>query len=363
MEVFYKPWWSGGLVTVAGAFVSLFCCLRTPAVAVVVTTVCLPALAASILQLILSGLMADALTPDDKKFFCHSATLDTTTLYCKCVEDITFNVTVKGEVPSSTTSAFCEDEVEFLFEIMLAIAGVCALLILLLFPYIIWAYCTVTRPTYAEKRHSMVFNGTMTRSSTLLQIQGGTMNSPLVLANSMNRTQTNTAQRPPSRAQSVHSTGFRPIVTVQRAQSMASYPSPALENGTGTVRSRSGTLKSNKAPQPPAVGDEPIYNNIVNDPIRTAEQHRFEIPSDIHGIKPSNNHRQSLSTTPIQIGKYPVRNSRAEMDEEDGNASSDDNTADVVHNFKSSPKRLNASPDGKIQNYGSNLDIAEPAKT
>ena len=363
MEVFYKPWWSGGLVTVAGLFVSLFCCLRTPAVAVVVTTVCLPALAASILQLILSGLMADALTPDDKKFFCHSATLDTTTLYCKCVEDITFNVTVKGEVPSSTTSAFCEDEVEFLFEIMLAIAGVCALLILLLFPYIIWAYCTVTRPTYAEKRHSMVFNGTMTRSSTLLQIQGGTMNSPLVLANSMNRTQTNTAQRPPSRAHSVHSTGFRPIVTVQRAQSMASYPSPALGNGTGTVRSRSGTLKSNKAPQPPVVGDEPIYNNIVNDPIRTAEQHRFEIPSDIHGIKPSNNHRQSLSTTPIQIGKYPVRNSRAEIDKEDGNASSDDNTADVIHNFKSSPKRLNASPDGKIQNYGSNLDIAEPAKT
>ena len=366
MEVFYKPWWTGGLVTIAGIFVSMFVCLRTPAVAVVVTTVCLPALASSILQLILSGLMADALTPNKDKFFCSSKLVDSSTLYCKCDEDIAFNITVKGEVPSSTTSAFCEDEMEFIFEIMLAVVGVCALLVLLLFPYIIWTYCTVTRPTYAEKRTSMIFNGTMTRSGTLLHIHGGTISSsPLVMANGLNR-----SQRAPSRAQSVQSAGFRPIVTVQRAQTMGNLQTAAIGNGTGTTRSKTGTLKSIKAPSPPMTGTmkqetegEPIYNNIERDPIRAMEQHRFEIPTDIQGIKPSNDHRQSLSTTPIQVARLHRKHARNSLAEDDGNNSSDDNTTDVVHNFKSSPKQLNATPDNKVQNVNSNLDLAAYAKT
>ena len=369
MEVFYKPWWAGGLVVVAGIFVSMFGCLRTPAVAVVVTTVCLPALAATILQLILSGLMADALYPDSNKFFCSSKLVDTTTLYCKCDEDISFNITVKGEVSSAATSAFCEDEIDFIFEIMLAVACVCGLLILLMFPYIMWVYCTVTRPTYAEKRASMMFSGTMTRSGSLLHAQRGTISqSPLVLANTMN----NRSSRPPSRAQSVNSAGFRPIVTVQRAQSMALYQSPVIthggtmmSNGTGTMRSKSGTLKSIKAPQPPKTETsreetvrEPIYNNIERDPIRTAEQHRFEIPSDIHGIKPTNN-RQSLSTTPLSIAK--LHKSTRSLEEDDD--SSDDNTTDVVYNFKSSPKQLNGTSPGNMHILNSNMHISDYAKT
>jgi hypothetical protein len=374
MAVFYKPWWTGGLVTIAGLFVSMFCCMRTPAVAVIVTTVCLPALACSILQLTLSGLMADALTPDDKKFFCSSKLVGNSTLYCKCEQDISFNVTLKGTMANTTTSAFCEDEMEFLFELMLAVACMCGLLILLLFPYVIWAYCTVTRPTYEEKKNSMLFNGTLTKSGTLKKLQGtGTTNGPLVLANTMTRSQTlngplvinNTmtrSQRPPSRALSVQSGGFRPIVTVQRAQTMGTFQTPV----TSTMRSQSGTLKGSRAPRPPRQEryEEPIYNNVERDPIRAAEQHRFDIPSDIQGIRPSNNHRQSLSATPIHVTKLPRKPTRNSLAEDDGmEDSSEDNTTDVVHNFKSSPKQLNATPDGKIQNYNSNLDTPESSRT
>lgn len=361
MEVFYNPSWAGGFVTIAGIFVSVFCCLRTPTVAVVVTSICLPALAASIIQLVFSGLMAEALAPDENKFFCVSRLLqDNTTLRCECNEGIAYNITVKGGVPISTTSAFCEDEIVFVFELMLAVACVCAILILIFFPYIMWSFCTVTRPTYAEKRNSM-FNGTMTRSGTLLHIQNGTIPSPLVLSNSINRHNSSPPSRPSSRtasrAQSINSNGFRPVVTVQRSQTFGQ--SPLIHNGT--VRSTSGTLKSARAPQPPAqavaVRGSP-YRSIERNLAR--EQSRFEIPADIQGVRPTIDHMDSRSSPPVQMAKLLSKSRNSRIDDGD---SSDDNTADVVHNFKSSPKQMNVGPGGKAQNLSSNLDISDYAKT
>lgn len=345
--VYFKPYWTGGLVMLAGSFVALFCCLRTPAVAVVVSIVCIPGLAASILQLILTALLADVLTADDDTFFCSSVLLNPTTVYCRCIEDISFNVTVKGSVDNTSNSAFCEDEMTFLFELMLAVSCICGVLVIGLFVYVFWVLIASTRPTYAERRQSL-FNGTMPRSSTLLNRGPG--NGTLVLSNTMNR------PRAASGALSVASTGFRPVVTVQRSQSLAQYQNYIPANKSATLRSKSGTLKSIKAPAPPEQA-EPIYNNVAQDPVRASHQHRFEIPSDIQGI-PASNARPSISNTPIQLPKQPKNKVLRDFEDEN---SSDDNTTEVI--FKSSPKLLNSEMDEKIQNLESNLDLDQFGKS
>ena len=372
MEIFYKPYWIGGIVIISGSFVLLFCCLRTPAVAVVVTTVCLPALAGSMLMLVFASLMANELIPDSEKYFCVSSAITTNTVLCKCVEDISFNVTVKGNASTAATNESCEDEVTFIFELMCVTVGVCGILIILLFTYIFWVFCAATRPTYAERRQS-AYNGTMPRNGTLRSNYGGTLggqgqyhSGTLVLQNQG----TLGRQRTTSRQQSV--TSARPVVTVQRTQSLAAVSlSP----------SRTSTLNKMRAPVPPGPQQqrgpvspqmrepqfrepqmrEPVYNNVEQDPVRMANQQRFEIPTDIHGqrFEPGQETPPTIYGEQSPPSSIPDIPEVAELREEESfrEDSSDDNTTER-HSFKPPAKQL-SSVERKIQNMEQNLNLVK----
>ena len=389
VEVFYKPYWSGALVTLAGVLVAVFCCVRTSTAAVVVTLTCIPALAATIFQVILAGLMARAVTPQQEQFFCSSAKVDNYTLSCSCTEDIAFSITVKSVVSSAAVNDFCEEEMRFIFELMLAVTCVCVTLILLLFVFIFWVFCAVTNPKFSmERQKSQVpYGGSMSHSE--VQRQRGTLSSPMVFSNSqhgefvssrpISRASIGVPSRAPSRAslgglpsrpqsmiggsrgdeipanrsQSI-SAGLRPVVSVQQ-RNHSGFSSPAL--------SRAGTFKSNRAapPLPPPrvtlpEGDLNGFKNTDLYPLRAAGhpvqrqgEHRTATADSTPELQ--GNNRSSVSRTPVlvprvvkQAPKYAsssLENFDDADDDNDGDVSSEDNTNEVILDFKASPKQEN----------------------
>ena len=365
----YKPYWTGALVTTVGISLSVFCCVRTPKAAVVVTVMSIPALATSIFQVILAGLMARAITPQTDQYFCTSSNKDDLTLLCDCVEDISFNVTVKSAVSSAAVNESCEDEMRFIFELMLAVTCVCVALIFLLFVYIFWVFCAVTSPSYKEHRRTLSCDGTMPHAE--VQRQRGTLTSPLVLSNNQHgemvpsraasrasigvpmrapsRCSNGAPSRPlsmvggcrgdeiPSRTLSITgSSGLRPVVTVQKSHS--GLNSPAL--------SRSGTWNHNRAAPPPpaehvlAEDDSgPDYHNADLHAVRAGEIPRAWTPSDTH----TSNHT-STSGTPVllpRVVKSAPKVTSYSVENLDDEVSSEDNNNEVILDLRASPKQVN----------------------
>lgn len=311
LSILYTPYWSGGFLVVAGITLLLFVCVRKPSVAVFVSTISLPALAACIIQFILCALMAWALIPTDSKYLC-SAKGATTAIACSCVERISFSIDVKGtESVSNGRSNSCENEVKFLYELMIATACCCFVLAIILLWFILWVYCAVTRVTYLEQRRGYKFTtpdqGSVYHRATLQRTNTG----GLVISNpgTLDRHYSLPADHNSfNRTGSFDHSNYGPVVphvTVHSAQ-----PRP---------QSRSGTLKSTRAPGPPS-----LDRRSTSPALHANMLERTAVPRDISpmygnnvDIGPPPRH-----TVPPPAEEYPVY----EEDEDYSRTSSEDNT-------------------------------------
>lgn len=248
LSVLYTPYWCGGFLMLAGISLLLFVCVRRPSVAVFVSTISIPSLAACIVQFILCALMAWALHPTDSTYLC-TAKGAVTAIACSCVERISFLVEVKGTESVSNTgrSNSCESEMGFLYELMLATACCSFVLAIILLWFILWVYCAVTRVTYIELRRSyrspdqgsVYHRATLQRTGGLVISNPGTIDRHYSLPNdhhTFNRTGSFDQYASVVPHVTVHSSQPRP--------QSRSEPRP---------QSRSGTLKSTRAPGPPTL--------------------------------------------------------------------------------------------------------------
>ena len=344
MGLEYKPFWSGGLVVWSAILVSFVCCFRSAPAALTVTTLCLPALTAVIFQLILSGLLAESIFPDENRYLCTSSQAGEKMVRCSCESRISFEVQSKGEASSAGVSDSCEDELEFVFELMVTTACACAMLIFILFYYIFWVFCAATRLTFTECRlaYSNAGSGTLPRSITHT-LEHALTDEQHALVYSNNVSRRGTLSRAPS-ALTIPTTtldrnqSYRPVVTVQRSQAHAQPPSRSA-----TLRSavRAAEYSHNTLMSLSALEDQHTYNNVPRDPVREAASQRFQIPDDIAGIPHARNRPKSISQVPITMSR---RDSPGNVDSD----SSEDNTIEgVPARFHASPKQLNR---GKVQN-------------
>jgi len=331
LSVLYTPYWSGGFLVLAGISILLFVCVRKPSVAVFVSTISLPALAACIVQFILCALMAWALHPTDDKYLC-TAKGATTAIACSCSERISFEVEVKGteSISNSGRSNSCEKEMKFVYELMIATACCCFVLAIILLWFILWVYCAVTRVTYLEQRRGYKFSspeqGSVYHRATLQRTGGLVISNPGTLDRHYSLpADHNTFNRTGSFDHSGYASVV-PHVTVHSSQTQL------------RPQSRSGTLKSTRAPGPPTLDRRSTSPVIHTVPVAHLDrrsttpnleghiQTLLERRATSHDISPMYNNVDlgppPRHTVPPPEGDYPVY---AE-DEEHSRTSSEDNT-------------------------------------
>ena len=302
VKIFYKPYWLAVPVILSAMLVFVFCFLRTPEAGVTVATFCLPTLALSIIMLIFCGLMADSLQPRDNVLLCSSYLSSSTTVQCTCKESIRMTVELRLAIVEENSDIICEDQIEFMYELMIAAAVIAAVIIFLLFYFIFFVYIAATRITYEERRHS-AFHGSYPPTETFRRHNSGVIGSvhsfsPVVYQNrspshfgTLNRSKTLLDQ----------ASVTRPIVTVQR------YPS--------NPGSRTGTWKSYKAPQPPYRQDS---NNA------------FTLPPEVR--------QKIMSDSPRSSSPPPATPPQVESDEE--------NT--ILHSVRDPPQPRRRNPNTDI---------------